>query len=243
MKKTSSLINTFLLFSFSAFFLSFKDSKQATSAIEPVMDLTTLADVAFKDALSKQIVNKEIDIFLKANFFRRDVRMLNDINSKANWNDQEKDFILQQYGFDGSAEFVSYCSLLETLFLKYQINILEKNDQKIFISALKEKQKNYVLENQLLQKRATEMSTTLASNPECWKCVYDYRDCMRYANGHLQIISTDPDFVSLLNSSGKVILSTASDASFTTMLYTLNDGFTPEECAQFYENCMSSCEN
>ena len=140
-------------------------------------------------------------------------------------------------------DFTNYANLLNSLSKKYGIDKLNDNDQKIFFDALRKKQVNYITNSNLLEEMAKKEAYTGSMPPECWKCVYDYRDCLNgdgdWVISYTPISSTTTRY-DLSNGGISITQVTYTTPSNPQITY-INPQYNTASCEGIYRNCISSC--
>jgi len=203
------------------------------AVLDPIFSLITQLDIERVQIIidTKHVMSKE---------------KWDELASKKTRSLEETEYVLSTFGFRSLDHFSKYVNLLITLDKKYGIDKLSKNDQKHFSDALRKKQYDSILEQALMErKHSAKLGPGTGGGPsECWKCVYDYRDCL--SASYQVVISYTPltTYTTSVNvsTSGGISISTTefTTPSRATITY-MNTSYNPQQCYDTYSICIQSC--
>jgi hypothetical protein len=211
-------------------------------------EMRKLVDNAFEDSLFKLINASDIKRFLG------NIQTMKSISKeewivlakKKNLSIQETENIFSLFGFSDLKDYDSYVDLLVSLSKKYGIDKMSEDDQKRFFESLRKKQDNYILDNKLLEKEFIKYVTPKGGGmpSECWKCVYDYRDCIN-ANPSVVIsytteTTTTRTYIYATSGTSAIMQTTYTQYSNPQIDY-INTSYSPLNCHDIYRSCISSC--
>lgn len=206
-------------------------------------EMLKLVDNALKDSLFTSVTNADVK------------RLLGKINtsksiSKEKWDElakkkhlspRENESIFSFLGFINLEDFTNYANLLTSLGKKYGIEKMTKNDQKRFFDDLRKKQDDYISNNRLLEK-VFKKTYPGSMPPECWKCVYDYRDCLSGGNWAVSYtpMTTTTGIYDFSNGGISITIIHYTTPSRAEITY-VNQDYSTATCEGIYRNCINSC--
>lgn len=218
------------------------------SAALPSAEMSKLVDKVLKDSIFKLITQSDVKRFLRGLDSNQSTsnQKWAELGKKKKFTQQETDYILSRYNFSNSKDFHNYANLLISLGRKYGIDKMEERDQKSFFASLRKSQTKYIRNNNLLEKEfKNSVAATGGIPPECWKCVYDYRDCINGADGDWVItytpLSQSKQEFTLTNGSVSVMKTTYFSTPSRLEIDYINQQYSTSSCDGIYRNCISSC--
>ncbi len=253
--KSSILSNAsrFLIFVFiSTFILLMSFSPKRTSNNEPKSlsnsELYKLVGYALKDSAFQLITEADIKRFLDVIKSNKsiDVPQWSELSKKKNVTTQESERIFSLFGFINIEDLTGYADLLASLGIKYGIHKLDESSQRRFFEILRKKQNEYIADSSLLEKAFQKYASPGGMPPECWKCVYDFRDCNAGTlNGNWVIsystMSTTWTTYDMSNGGISITRFTYNTPSRPIITY-VNPQYSTTVCERIYRNCMDSCK-
>jgi len=162
-----------------------------------------------------------------------------ELAKKKDFSTQETEFIFSLFGFKSVEDLISYADLLASLGKKYGIDRLDKNGQNMFFEILRKKQDEYITNNRLLETYNADMPS------ECWKCVYDFRDCTTGTSGNWVVNFTNYSSTWTLydftNGGVSITRFDYKQPGHAVNISFVNTQYSSATCEGMYRNCMSSC--
>lgn len=205
-----------------------------------------LVEAASKDELFHQISEADAKRFLVKMYAGKSLskEKWKELAEKKNRSAEETAAIFAHFGFSSLEDFGTYAEMLSAFGKKYGVDKLKVSDQKQFFVSVREKEESFIVGNHLLEKVFAKTATLGNMPPECWKCVYDFRDCTNGSDGDWYITYTPVNTYStqfnLTNGSFSIMQTTYTTPGGATIQY-INSSYTPMNCEGNYRNCMASC--
>lgn len=228
--------------------MSFITPKNKFSKTLSASELSVLTEKALKDPIFLAITQQDVDRMVSGIFenSRPSKEQWQELADKKQWTKSEAETIFAGFGFKGSSDLLQYVELIKSLDKKLGMDPKDEKNYSSFREALAKKQRDYIEKNALFEKAyKTRVTKTGGMPPECWKCVYDYRDCMNstgfYAIKYRTVTYYRTD-VDLVNGNYVVTSTSFTSPSFATITY-VNSSYTQSGCFPYYKSCIGSCMN
>lgn len=221
-----------------------------------IPNIDKLVDSVFNDPVYELIYKKDIQniIFQTSSNSLINKDILEKLSKKSKFSEDEINYIISTViGFKDQKDFNNFVDLYRYLIEKYNVNKFNKNDQKYFFNALKNKEIEYTGELVELSKNSSKLdslnklySGTGGIRPECWKCIYDYQACLN------PVVGTTLTTVTHI-SNATVQLSINNGPWMTYSITIFNDPQPPNSitytapiiqtnpCTIMYKSCVSQC--
>lgn len=209
-------------------------------------ELSNLVENALEDSLFQLITEADVERFLGNLKSPGSInqQQWNELAKRKNFSVQEAEYIFSLFGFNSVEELNSYANLLASLGKKYGIDKLDKSSQKSFFEILRKRQNEYITDNSLLEK-IYQKSAIGGMPPECWKCVYDFRDCTTGTDGDWVISYTTMSSTwtnyDMRNGGISITRFTYNSPSRPSITY-VNSSYSTTTCEGMYRNCMMGCK-
>lgn len=237
-KPINSLLQISLIFLFTILLVSYVPNQNLTTKHAPIDNINKTVEKVFKDSIYKRIFDKDIERLIKSavdnNTPKQDFSKL---VGKNNFSKNDFDIVVKSLGFKNEAEYTSYINLFNKIFQKYNLSSFNESEKKVFFKKLKEKQFETLTYKMFLD----YVNNYYGGMPsECWKCVYDYRDCLSPYIGTVMLNISGSITVQLSNGAGNIFMSTFSSGSHTTILY-IKNAYTQQQCDAVYRLCIDNC--
>lgn len=211
-------------------------------------EMSAVVDNAFKDARFAEITDADVKRFLTTHVNPKGVKPVdtqkwNELAKKKKFTAAETDFAFSVAGFKGAGDFKNYIDLLIALGKKFGVNKMTREDQQKFFLALFKKQHDMVRKDSLLQKKYKVLWPSQMP-PECWKCVYDYRDCVNGTDGDWVIgwqhVTTYTEKTYVYRGGAQYYMETSYTFNSNPTLVYMNPS-SPYSCTSMYQMCIGTC--